>query len=84
MPHGWAKPISAISAISAGLKKSKKYSGTEKIKKFQRDRKIIGANKQTNEQYTQFVSCFMFHVSLSTFHMWIMEVILIYNIYIIY
>ena len=39
MPHGWAKPISAISAISAGLKKSKKYSGTEKI---------IGANKQTN------------------------------------
>ena len=22
MPHGWAKPISAISAISAGLKKN--------------------------------------------------------------
>ncbi len=42
MPHGWAKPISAISAISAGLKKSIKFSGTEKI---------IGANKQTNEQF---------------------------------
>jgi len=59
MPHGWAKPISAISAISAGLKKSKKYSGTEKIKKFSGTEKIIGANKQTNEH----TFCFMFHVS---------------------
>ena len=54
MPHGWAKPISAISAISAGLKKSKKYSGTEKIKKFSGTEKSL---VRTN------TICFMFHVS---------------------
>ena len=31
MPHGWAKPISAISAISAGQKNN--YSAGLKIKK---------------------------------------------------
>ena len=52
MQNGWAKPIFDISAISAGPKKSKKISGTEKI---------IGANKQTNEHNLFHVSCFMFH-----------------------
>ena len=89
MPHGWAKPISAISAISAGLKKSKNSAGPKKS--------LVRTNKRTNslsypetvdfvlilvDSKCNFVTCEF--VTISTSNNRSRKVILIYNILYIY